>query len=316
MFKRMSPSQSSLWNRLEAFTIGDPEASLGFAQRLARDSNWSLAFARRVIEEYKKFLFLAMEAGHPVTPSDEVDQAWHLHLVYTESYWNELCRDILPRPLHHGPTKGGKREGDKFNDWYAKTLRSYERFFGQAPPADIWPAAAVRFGLAPHFRRINVAENYIIPKRFTRIGMTAGACAAATLLVGCGLTLGPGDSALPIIVFAFFALVFVALVIRGFRQGWNSGSSSCGSSGCTSGWLWFGGSDSQSHHDSSHGSGSGHHHGSSGCSSHHGHSGCNSSHGDGGSSGCSSSGGDSGGSGCGSSGCGGGGCGGGGCGGS
>jgi hypothetical protein len=99
MLNRMSPSQSSLWNRLEAFTIGDPEASLGFAQRLARDSNWSLAFARRVIEEYKKFLFLAMEAGHPVTPSDEVDQAWHLHLVYTESYWNELCRDILPRPL-------------------------------------------------------------------------------------------------------------------------------------------------------------------------------------------------------------------------
>ena len=31
--------------------------------------------ARRVIREYKRFTFLAMEAGHPVTPSDPVDQA-------------------------------------------------------------------------------------------------------------------------------------------------------------------------------------------------------------------------------------------------
>ncbi|MEK6230809.1 MAG: hypothetical protein N2A42_03075 [Luteolibacter sp.] len=33
--------------------------------------------------EYKRFVALAMLAGHPVTPSEEVDQAWHLHLVYT-----------------------------------------------------------------------------------------------------------------------------------------------------------------------------------------------------------------------------------------
>ena len=32
------------------------------------------------IEEYRKFVFLALVAGHQITPSDQVDQVWHLHL--------------------------------------------------------------------------------------------------------------------------------------------------------------------------------------------------------------------------------------------
>ncbi|MBW4465378.1 MAG: hypothetical protein KME07_08055 [Pegethrix bostrychoides GSE-TBD4-15B] len=32
-----------------------------------------------MIEEYKKFLFLAIVADHPVTSLNAVDQAWHLH---------------------------------------------------------------------------------------------------------------------------------------------------------------------------------------------------------------------------------------------
>ncbi|MCX5952813.1 MAG: hypothetical protein NTZ40_04815 [Cyanobacteria bacterium] len=32
------------------------------------------------IEEYRKFVFLALVAGHQITPSDQVDQVGHLHL--------------------------------------------------------------------------------------------------------------------------------------------------------------------------------------------------------------------------------------------
>ena len=67
-----------------------------------------------MISEYRRFVFLALAAGHPVTPSDQVDQAWHLHLLYTNSYWNRFCGETLGRRLHHGPTQGGASERDKF----------------------------------------------------------------------------------------------------------------------------------------------------------------------------------------------------------
>ena len=159
-----TPEQRELWARLENFDWDESGASLDFSRRLARENGWTYAFSRRVVEEYKRFLFLAMCAGHPVTPSDEVDQAWHLHLVYTRSYWNELCAEVLRRPLHHGPTRGGAQEGVKFGEWYAKTRASYARFFGEATPEDIWPDASIRFGEAPHFRRVNARRSWIIEK--------------------------------------------------------------------------------------------------------------------------------------------------------
>ncbi len=163
-FAHWTTPQRELWARLQAFDLDEPGASLDFSRRLARENGWTHPFAKRVVEEYKRFLFLAMSAGHPVTPSDEVDQAWHLHLVYTRSYWDELCADVLCAPLHHGPTRGGAREGAKFGEWYAKTLASYARFFGADAPAEVWPDAQTRFGETTHFRRINARRHWIVEK--------------------------------------------------------------------------------------------------------------------------------------------------------
>lgn len=160
----MNVQQAELYQRIQAFSLDNPDASLSFSKRLARDNAWTAQYSQRVIEEYKKFVFLAVVAGHPVTPSDQVDQVWHLHLLYTHSYWGEFCPNVLQMPLHHGPTRGGKREHDKFNDWYSKTLASYESFFGQTPPADIWPPAHIRFGRDVHFVRVNTQQTWLIPK--------------------------------------------------------------------------------------------------------------------------------------------------------
>ncbi|MDJ0364352.1 TIGR04222 domain-containing membrane protein [Hymenobacter sp. H14-R3] len=185
--------QSELWARLVALDL-DGQASLSFSHRLARDNGWPLAFARRVVLEYKKFVYLAATCGHPVTPSDEVDQAWHLHLVYTRSYWEELCGQVLGFALHHGPTKGGAAEGHKFREWYTATKQAYQAAFGEMPPADIWPAAAVRFGEAPHFRRVNLRRHWLLPRpamprlrgRLALPNRRWGlALAAALVLVGC-----------------------------------------------------------------------------------------------------------------------------------
>lgn len=158
-----SEEQQALWARICAHALDDPEVSLCFSRRLARDNHWSQTFAERVIGEYRRFVMLAMVAGHPVTPSDQVDQVWHLHLLYTRDYWERFAA-VLPRALHHGPTLGGAREGRKFADWYSKTLHSYWRVFGEHPPIDIWPPALERFGRDVRWLRINRDDYWLLPR--------------------------------------------------------------------------------------------------------------------------------------------------------
>lgn len=135
--------------RIEAFDIdGEARPALRFAARLADENGWSRAFAERVIVEYKRFAFLAMTAGHPVCPSDEVDEAWHMHLTYTRSYWQRFCGETLGRELHHDPTRGGDAEDDKHWRMYDATLAAYRRSFAAEPPADIWPPVEKRFSAA------------------------------------------------------------------------------------------------------------------------------------------------------------------------
>ena len=87
MGETIRPADSYLehpvWVALDPYVIGPATAALPFAERLARENGWSRSHAERVVGEYKRFCFLAATAGHTVTPSDAVDQAWHLHLTYS-----------------------------------------------------------------------------------------------------------------------------------------------------------------------------------------------------------------------------------------
>lgn len=161
----MSFEELELYRRIQAFQIDRINVSLPFSKRLARENQWSLNYTHRVIEEYKKFLFLTMVADHPVTPSNAIDQTWHLHLTYTHSYWDVLCAQVLQKSLHHHPTQGGRQQRTHFWDCYCKTLASYERFFGDRAPNDIWASPTVRFRQAGQFKRVNDQEYWLIPKR-------------------------------------------------------------------------------------------------------------------------------------------------------
>ena len=150
---------------LEAFRIDDLEhPAWSFTQRLAHEHRWSASFAARAVVEYKRFLALSALADHVVCPSEQVDQVWHLHLTYTRSYWNRLCVEVLGRPLHHSPTTGGAVEDSKHLDLYQRTLASYQRLFGAAPPADLWPSPAQRFGKDLHAVHVNTAEHLVLEK--------------------------------------------------------------------------------------------------------------------------------------------------------
>jgi len=163
----MRANETELWQRLADYVIGPEDAAFTFEQRLARENRWSAGYGARVVTEYKRFCWLACEAGHEVTPSDAVDQAWHLHLTYSRDYWDRFCADILRMPLHHGPTAGGSSERTRYYDQYAQTLASYEAHFGQPAPLDIWPDARRRFVVDPRAVRVNPADLVILPRALT-----------------------------------------------------------------------------------------------------------------------------------------------------
>src|SRR5580765_7144822 len=150
-----------LWQRIVSFPIDSPGVHLPFSARLAKENGWTPEFTARAIEEYRRFAFLAMAAGHPVSPSDAVDQVWHFHLTYTDNYWKQFCAEILRGPLHHHTTEGGPAEHEKFKEWYRRTKKSYRDHFGEEPPRDLWPGPDET---KHRVTKVDRATHWIIPK--------------------------------------------------------------------------------------------------------------------------------------------------------
>ncbi|WP_437204840.1 TIGR04222 domain-containing membrane protein [Planctomicrobium sp. SH664] len=137
-----------LVERVEAFRFDEGEPRLTFAARLAREQGWTEQFTARAIAEYRRFAVLAVAAGHPVSPSTAVDEVWHLHLIYTRSYWDRFCSEVLRTKLHHNPTAGGPAEHFKHLQQYSRTLESYQQVFGVDPPKDLWPTPARQYSVS------------------------------------------------------------------------------------------------------------------------------------------------------------------------
>jgi len=133
------PSQQELWEKIQNFQIDDPASTFPFSKKLAKEINWSPSFTNNVIAEYRKFIFLCCISPNGASPSEIVDKVWHLHLTYTDNYWNLFCKQTLNKEIHHYPSKGGTAEKHKHTDWYDDTLQLYESTFDHKPAADTWP---------------------------------------------------------------------------------------------------------------------------------------------------------------------------------
>lgn len=208
-------SDGALRQRLGRYDFDAADSALPFSARLARENGWELQHAYRVIEEYRRFVYLALRAGHPVTPPDAVDQAWHLHLLYTEDYWQRFCPQVLQQELHHMPTSGGDAERAKFRAWYARTLASYQTAFGEAPPEDIWPDVETRFADAAHFRRVNM-QQLESGRKGARLETIKNVVIAMGMLTLLMVVLHPAGMATWL--FLAIAIVLLALVVADIRK--------------------------------------------------------------------------------------------------
>jgi len=225
----MTLDSKALWQSLRGFSLDDPAHAVPFSVRLQREQGWSSAHTSRVLDEYRRFLFLAATSDDLMVPSDAVDQAWHLHMLDTPSYWNDLCGRVVGHALHHTPSRGGYAEDARHASAYDATLRRYGEAFGEAAPADIWPCARERF--AGRYRRIDTRDAWVIRKRFVHGGVFAGAIA---LLAGCSKVAASavGTALMVVGIFAFIigALAWAAKQAR-VSDDKRASSSSCGGSG-------------------------------------------------------------------------------------
>lgn len=252
-----------LWKKIDNFSLDNSDDIFQFSERLARENGWDKNFTLRVIKEYKKFILLCCITQNGVTPSDAVDQAWHLHLTYTKSYWIDLCKNIIGKDIHHNPTKGGSGEIEKFDKYYTSTLALYEDIFGVTPPVDIWPSNTIRFADV-HFQRVNLSTHKMIEKSTTPVSLIIGAvCIGFSILFQ--VYFWTFDIFLTVL--CLLATIFVVLKVSAsgfpFIRSTNNTATNEYSGGC--------GTNADGHVDSGCGSGC------SGCSS-SGCSGCGSGH--------------------------------------
>lgn len=163
-----------MWRRISAFELDAQTGSAPFSAKLAQTENWSDIYTKRVIEEYRRFLYLTQVSEMPVTPSKVVDRAWHMHLTFTRNYWEALCGDLLGGPLHHDPCEGAEHM-PRYQAQFAHTMALYREEFGGLPPADIW--------CDPHVKR-----------KLTIVGLAV--CAGGAMIVAAKVIPGVGHPGL------------------------------------------------------------------------------------------------------------------------
>jgi hypothetical protein len=231
-----------LWVRLQDIAFDDLDSAFPFTARLARDNGWSLGFARRAVEEYRRFVYLAMVGAREATPSDEVDQVWHLHLTYTRHYWGPFAA-ALGAPLHHGPTKGGAAEQARYSNAYAATLALYTEEFGAAPPADLWPAPEKRFSDASHMQRLNVKRHLVISKSRAAAGAAAGGAAALAAFAASAQEAAGREHSMTeyaLIAGAILVATLLLSVISAAASGKKNSAKKGDGSGCSAGFMPLG----------------------------------------------------------------------------
>lgn len=255
----MTPNEKQLWDKLENFRFDEQDSKLTFSARLARENGWNKNYTLRVIEEYKKFLFMCCSSPTPVTPSDPVDQAWHLHLTYTRSYWTDLCKSTLNKEIHHNPTKGGESEQQKFSTLYKSMKELYEEKFGYAPPADIWHDNKTRFSDI-NFQRVNLSHYWMIKKPKAKLPKLI---IPIIIILLSGFVIQASVSNVFIVVFIIFFIIGIIKHLKNDNNNGNSGSGYSGDSSSASCYSGDGHSECSSHHNSDSGFSSG----CSGCGS-------------------------------------------------
>ncbi len=124
-----------LWSKVEALNL-EP-----VTMQLVNFCGWSEPRARAAERRYRRFYFLkALFPGKSASPSDEIDQYWHQHIINTAKYAID-CMNVAGVFLHHDflspddPVDAKTLEKLRLETWIAYELlfdEPYEETLGEA----------------------------------------------------------------------------------------------------------------------------------------------------------------------------------------
>lgn len=127
---RVNPEAAkTLWETIENYKMPFGEDYLQYKLK------WQRAYCNLALSEYRRFAFLALISDSEITPSEAIDEVWHLHILHTQDYaqFGTACR----RFLHHWP--GMPTNRPQWNRQYDRTRDLYREVFGYEAPQAFWP---------------------------------------------------------------------------------------------------------------------------------------------------------------------------------
>jgi hypothetical protein len=125
-----------LWLKLNMMNAQGMQAFAPMMQMMEQQMGQNSEMAQRVIEEYRKFLFLAMRAGPSGDPARPINDVWMMHMQNAQNYWENLAKMITERPVAGG--MDAKTMGNVGDAW-AATLNPTRR---SSAPSRRWTSGA------------------------------------------------------------------------------------------------------------------------------------------------------------------------------
>jgi hypothetical protein len=128
----------NLWEKINEKFGGTNASTKAFADKISRKHNCSKGYALKAVNEYKKFLYLAVISDFHVTPSQPIDKVWHEHILFTQAY-GIFCKEIIEYELNHHPELIPiEDQTERYHAQYLSTIELYIKEFGKSPPTSIW----------------------------------------------------------------------------------------------------------------------------------------------------------------------------------
>ncbi len=135
----MTPTKSDrrLWHRLEGYSFHERPLARSLVDRLVEETGHSVDVCYTLVEEYRRFMYLAGSSAENLSPSPIVDLVWRMHTEDERAYFEDFCPRILGRTIYRPDAEEGPLSLQDDPD-YIRTLEYYAQEFGR-PQVQYWP---------------------------------------------------------------------------------------------------------------------------------------------------------------------------------
>ena len=86
-----------LWAKIEQLDL------TLISDRMLIKHEWTEERTANAIKGYRQYLYLTQVFGKPISPTGDVDEIWHEHVLHTNKYSID-CQKLFNKFLHHFPT--------------------------------------------------------------------------------------------------------------------------------------------------------------------------------------------------------------------